>query len=218
MKFKYCSYIVLFLSFCGVAQEMTGTLISYELVPTLVEDIKGTPYVNSIFLPAKVIGVSEVAALVRYNAQKDEMEFIKDGRNFHLYKSDSLEVKLFNTSYKYLQYESNKSVKNGYLVVLLERGKEKHSLYKKETITLVPKSLPKSSYDQATNAYYRKETDKFYITVSDKIVAMPKKKKELLTLVPNNSSEIESYLKENKVAFDNEKNLIDLVKFMNTLK
>ena len=217
MGFKNCGYLLFFFfTFSVVAQE-TGTLLSYE-IKTGVEDVNGTPYINDTFMPAKVIGASEISALMRYNAEKDEMEFTKDGRNFHLYKSDSLEIKMVNATYKYLQYETNKSIKNGYLVVLVERGKDKYSLYKKETITLVPKTEAKSSYDQPTKAHYRRDDDKFYITVSDKIVAMPRKKKELLALLPNNTADIENYLKSNKVAFDDERDLINLVKFMNTLK
>ncbi len=217
MKLKNCCLLFLFFTFSVVAQQ-TGTFLTYEITPS-VEDVDGSPYINSVFLPAKVIGVTEISGLMRYNAEKDEMEFTKEGRNYHLYKSDSLEIRMVNTTYRYLQYETSKSMKNGYLVVLLERGKEnKHSLYKKQAITLVPKAQPKSSYDQPKKAHYRIEEDKFFISVSDRIVPMPKKKKELLALTPNNTAEIESYLKTNKVNFEDEKNLIDLVKFMNTLK
>lgn len=219
MRFKNFSYLLFFFATFGAIAQGTGTMISYELIPSR-EDVDGSPYVSDTFLPSKVMGVTEISALMRYNAEKDEMEFSQDGKRYHLYKSDSLEVRIAYIPYKYLTYETNKGINYGFLQVLIDRekGKEPHSLYKKQTITLVAARPPKSSYDQATKAHYRREDDRFFITVGERIVSMPKKKKELLNLLPAKTTEIEGYLKANKVDFEDEKNLIDLVKFLNTLK
>ena len=90
-------------------------------------------------------------------------------------------------------------------------------MYKKEKVVYVPKSEAVSGYDEDKPARYKKEDDKFYILITDSIIFMPKKKKELLAFFPNNVKEIESFMKTNKTSLEDENNLIDLVN-LNTLK
>ena len=49
------------------------------------------------------------------------------------------------------------------------------------------------------------------------IVEMPTKKKELLKMFPNKEKEIEEFLKSNKISFKDEKDLIVLVNYLDTL-
>lgn len=182
------------------------------------DGIEGSPYIVDEFLPSEVVGYSGVTPPIRYNAAKDEMEYMKDGRKYYVTKKDSIEIKLFNKKYTYLNYETKKGNESGYLVVLHSSDNDKFSLYKKEQIVLMPEYIPNSSYADPKPAHYKVENDKFYIGYDSKIVLMPKSKKEVLKLVPNNSAQAETYLKENKVSFDNENNLVQLVKFLNTLK
>ena len=226
MKAKYYCYVLMALTLNAVAQNANSVSNQgsrENFLYTYVSDASntdatGSPYINEAYMPAKVTGFDGLAPPIRYNAEKDEMEFLKDGKKYYIIKQDSVEINFYSKKYKYLNYQDKKEEKYGYLVVLVYDVKQTYSLYKKEKITLVPRVEAKSGYDEARPANYRKEEDKFYIAFSNKIIAMPNKKKELLALVPNQVEAIESYLKANKVSFDNESHLIELVKFMNTLK
>lgn len=178
--------------------------------------IEGSKYIDDKFRLSKVSGVAEITPLMRYNAYRDEMEFVEGGKAYFVSKADSLEIKLLEKSYQYRNYQLDKGRnEGGYLVVLVKDPKI--SLFKKEKVVLVPEYVPSSPHLESKPAYYKREDDRFFITVSNTIVLMPKKKKDFLALFPNQAAAIEGYLKQNKVSFDNESNLIDLVKFMNTL-
>jgi hypothetical protein len=180
--------------------------------------VEGSPYFVDEFLPSEVIGYSGVTPPIRYNAVLDEMEYMKDGKKYYVTKKDSIEIKLLNKKYSFLEYETKKGNENGYLVILHSSNNDKFSLYKKEKIVLMPEYIPNSSYADPKPAHYKIESDKFYIGYDLKIVSMFKSKKEIIKLVPNNSAQVEAYFKENKVSFDNEYSLIQLVKFLNSLK
>lgn len=219
MKSKFCYYLLLLVSLNAVSQSQTyvdsNGGFNFLPVSESKQVVDGSPYITDAYLPASIEGYKGVTLPVRYNAQKDEMEFQRDNKKFHVAKSDSLEVKILNKVYKYLEYQVKDDKEQGYLVVV-NQGKN-HSLFKKEKIILVPASTSGGGYTMDSNAYYRKTNDKFYISVPGKIVYMPTKKKELLSLFPDKSSKLEEYLKKNKVSFDKENDLIGLVNFMNTL-
>ncbi|WP_395061714.1 hypothetical protein [Flavobacterium sp.] len=223
MKFIYYSLI-----FCAL--NATSQVKSYSTIETSsgrlmytpafggAELADGSPYMNSTYLPSKVSNYSGTTPLIRYNAEKDEMEFLKDEKKYYLTKSDSLEVKIAEKLYKYLSYNGDSGIEKGFFVVLLNNKKDKFSLFKKESITLIPKSEPKSSYDKPSPAYYRVNDEKFYLELSEKIIEMPKKKKDFILLFPNNIDEVEVFIKENKTSFKNEKKLIELISFVNTIE
>lgn len=219
MKSKFCYYLLLLVSLNAMSQSQTyvdnnGSL-NFLPVSESKQNIDGSPYINDAYLPATIEGYKGVTLPIRYNAQKDEMEFLRENKKFHVAKSDSLEVKILNKLYKYLEYQTKTDKEQGFLVVVNE-GKN-YSLYRKEKIVLVQASSSSGAYAMDSNAYYRKTDDKFYLSVPGKIIFMPGKKKELIALFPDKSAQIEEYVKKNKVSFDKENDLIGLVNFLNTL-
>lgn len=229
MLIKKFSYLLLLITLNAMSQSTSMgdynssssrsfDLYFHEDASASAKNIEGSTYINSAFLPSKVTGLNLVTPPMRYNAYKDEIEFLKDEKTFYLTKSDSLEVKLLGTSYKYLEYQVKDGNESGFLIQLYFNIAEKVSLYKKEKVVYVEKSEAVSGYDEDKPARYKKEDDKFYIKVSDKIIFMPKKKKELLALFPNNEKDVEGFIKTNKISLDEENDLITLVKFLNTLK
>jgi hypothetical protein len=223
MKFIY--YSLFFCTLNATSQAKSFSTIETSAgrlmyIPALAdaEQADGSPYINKVYFPAKVSNYSGITPLIRYNAEKDEMEFLKDEKKYYLTKSDSLEVTILDKLYKYLLYEGDSGIEKGFLVVLLNNKKDKFSLFKKESITLIPKKEAKSSYDKASSAYYRVNDDKFYLEISGKIIPMPKKKKDFILMFPNNIDAIEVFIKENKTTFKNEKKLVELISFVNTFE
>ncbi len=227
MVLKKFGYLLLLIGLNAISQVTSSgdyfgsrgvEIYFHQDVSASEKNVEGSAYVNSAFLPSKVTGLNLVTPPMRYNAFKDEIEFLKDEKTYYLTKSDSLEVILLGTSYKYLEYQVKEGDERGFLIQLYFNPNEKISLYKKEKVVYVEKAEAVSSYAEDRPARYKKEEDKFYIKVTDKIIFMPKKKKELLALFPNNGKEIEGFMKTNKISLDDERNLIDLTKFLNSLK
>lgn len=223
MKFIY--YSLFFFTLNATSQAKSFSTIETSAgrlmyIPVLgdAEQAEGSPYSSKAYLPAKVSNYFGITPLIRYNAEKDEMEFLKDEKKYYLTKSDGLEVTILDKLYKYLLYEGDSGIEKGFLVVLLNNEKDKFSLFKKESITLIPKTEAKSGYDKASSAYYRVNDDKFYLEISGKIIPMPKKKKDFILLFPNHIDAVEVFIKENKTSFKNEKKLIELISYTNTFE
>lgn len=179
--------------------------------------VKGSHYIDPKFEPSKVNGYDGTTPLMRYNAYKDEIEFIDSNKVYYLIKTDSTKVKLSNKLYTYMLYNDGKDNQRGYLLELLHNVNSKFSVFKKEKIVFVPEYVPSSTYQEAKPAYYKKEGDKYYLGVNGTVYNMPTKKKDFIALLPNHNESIESFIKDNKISFKNENDFIKLLNFMNTL-
>lgn len=177
----------------------------------------GSQYIEAKFEHSKVYGYDGTTPLMRYNAYKDEIEFIDSNKVYYLIKTDSTKVKLSTKLYTYLLYSDGKDKQRGYLLELLYNVNSKFSVYKKEKVVLIPEFVPSSTYQEAKPAYYKKEDDKYYFGVNDTVYTMPNKKKEFIALLPNHKELIETFIKDNEISFKNEESIITLIKFMNTL-
>jgi hypothetical protein len=180
------------------------------------KNIQGSPYLAETFLPANVSGYQGVF-LLRYNAHKDEMEFQKDEEILYLVKSDSLEVDFLNSKkkYSYLEYKSGKEIIKGFLIVV--SNGEKISLFKKEKVNLIPKVEATNTYARDSPARYELQKDTFFIKMDGVIVPFPKNKKELLKMFPDKENPIVDFIKNNDISFSKENDVINLVKFLNSI-
>lgn len=224
MLYKSFVFSALFVSFGCLSQSSqfdvnanTGFLFSANTSASNKERVDGSPYIDDKFYPSQISGVTSSTPPMRYNAYKDELEFVHAGKTYYVTKMDGLKARLSNKSYKFVTYSYEKGSSDGYLVVLVNNANEKYSLYKKEKVILIPLYDSGSGYREAVPAHYKAENDKYFLGDADVIVTMPKKK-ELLKMYPNQTAALENYIKEKKVSFSNEADLIELVKFMNTLK
>ena len=99
---------------------------------------------------------------------------------------------------------------------VVSTGKEL-ALYKRSTSEYTPRTLPKTSYDREKPAKFT-TTDSYYLmTAAGNFVEMPEKKSKVLKLMKNNESEVKTFMKKNRIKLNNEKDLIKLVKFYNSL-
>jgi hypothetical protein len=70
---------------------------------------------------------------------------------------------------------------------------------------------------QADTALIIKQNEEFLIS-KDAVITPFHSEKQFLSLLPENKSELKSYIKKNKVHFDNEAEVTELVKYCNGLK
>lgn len=185
-------------------------------------NVSGSPYINDTF--GQGIIEKDGIALVhniglRYNANKDYFEVkkniaLKDNQAQLLVRTNEITVLLDNNEYTFVPANTENMIK-GYFIVL-ESGK-KVSLYKKINKSFIPGQKAYSSMTRPVAPMY-KEKIVLYLYSSDGILTeLPTSKKGKLKAFNKNHKELKSFLKENKLNLNKEKDLIKLTNYYNTI-
>lgn len=181
------------------------------------KNIAGSPFDEEKYMPAKISGVNETA-MVRYNAYSDQIEVEVEDKSYFLPKKDEYNIITFIGTDKIISLKSyidSKGINTyGYLFEIASNPNSK--VFVKKQVVLTPEKEPISSYDSYVPAKYNKAIDEYYFEHKGQIKLMAKSKKDLINMFPNKKTEIQSYLKENKVSFKDEKDIIKLVTFLET--
>lgn len=182
--------------------------------------IEGSPYLQFMYNQAQVNDIKQ-RYYMRYNVFADEFEFISQ-------KNDTLildKIQDFNKitfvginkKYELVDYTNSagKNVK-GYLIAKHNRGD--FTLYVKENISFYDGKIAKTSLEKDMPARYVKEDNSYYFKNKDRgTVEFPSNKKQLIKLFPEKKNEIETFLKANKVGFDEDYDRIKIIDFLATL-
>ena len=192
----------------------TGKIISFDLRS---KDIVGSVYINEQFIPAKISGYKGVY-MVNYNAYEDEMEIEKDEKLFLLPKKNDYTITFSDGSktYKIYNYKDKDSSRNSFFMIKFTSPKAE--LLIKEIIIL----KKEVSGDRGITSYQPptlfRTKDAYYISFNNiDAIELPRRKKDFSQLFPSNSSEIEMYVKKNKLSFSKEKDLIQILTYYNNL-
>ena len=184
------------------------------------ETIKGSPYLNEAFYPA-TIGAYDYVVMVRYNAEKDEIEVQNPDTKeaFVLPKEDRYgSIAARNIRYKLTlkHFTLDDKPAYGYLTeVFTENGL---TLLRRDWIRLQPERQPKNSYDHYEPAERIKAKEAYFLELKDQsIIAMPKNQKQLLKIYPDKKEAITAFLKSNSNSFKEAQDLILLVRFLSGL-
>ncbi|HCD9233447.1 TPA: hypothetical protein NEG48_000407 [Elizabethkingia anophelis] len=188
--------------------QMNMTKDSHE-----VRNIDGKQYFDDNFNYVKIQGYStSTPATFRYNAYKDVMEFKQNDKIYELVKVDNLIINFPTKAYQQLDYSYDNSNHSGYLVLLVNK---KIPLYKREKIILDDGIISSNSYADNTKKNYRKLKDVFLIKLDDKFYKFPKSSKELANIPHIDIAKTEEYIKQNKLSFSKENDIINIVEFLN---
>ncbi len=174
---------------------------------------QGSPYTQPAFAKANLPKI-KVEAFMRYNVYKDEFEFITPKNDtLILDKIEDFDHVVFtglNRKYELVPYTVGKKLEYGYLLNLYE--KNGLTLYKKERIGFVEAKVAKTSLEMSMPAKYNKLGDIFFFKNKESGTAeFPDSKKALIKIFPEKKDTIESFFKTNKIDFENEKDLIQLI-------
>jgi len=176
-------------------------------------EIEGSMYITSDFVPARFMEDGVVYS-VRYNAYTDEFEIRDKDVTKYLPKISAYDIVLANTGKKYQVFKYNN--KPMFFVVVSEG--DNVNLLLKETVKFNKEVKAKSSYDQRKPPHFSRENDVLYIGYKNLNAELfPKKKKEILKLFGEKSTEVEKYAKKNKFSFKKTADLIEIFEFYNTL-
>jgi hypothetical protein len=225
MKKNLLVIIITHLSFAAFSQADNASIRMYNKLDDLARNkkeyykrnVEGSPYWNPNFAPAQVNDVAQMA-MMRYEANADEFEFINASKDTLVLKKEerfnTITFTLTNTKYKFVNYTDKKGeVVNGYLILLAE--KNNFALYKKQPISFIKEKFATSSYDNDQPARFERGDEVFYFKDKDKpILEFPDSKKGLLKMFPEKKAELESFIKENKISFDKEPDLIKVAHFL----
>ena len=179
--------------------------------PKFVKDkSQGSPYVHAMFGQASVAKLN-IKAFMRYNAYKDEFEFITPKNDTLILDKiedfDQIVFTGFNKQYDLLAYTEDKKLVYGYLVRVQETNGL--VLYKKERITFIEAKPAKTSLEVNMPAKYTRRGDSFFVRTKDGMTTeFPDSKKALVKVYPAHKDKIEAFLKNAKIDFDLESDVL----------
>ncbi|MFN3909488.1 MAG: hypothetical protein ACK4JX_10715 [Flavobacterium sp.] len=178
--------------------------------------VEGTPYISEKFMLGN-IGNSTQNLLFRYNAESDEIEIkFKGDSIFVLPKNSKMSTISFdNKKYVLSKYKSAKDdYIDGYLIELY---KGKIELYKREKIQIKEARPATNNYEIDRPAKFEKIKDEFYWSASGNLEIMPNNKKKVIEFFPLHKEKLNDFFKNNNISFSNEKDLTNLIKFIESI-
>ncbi|HAY3539539.1 hypothetical protein [Elizabethkingia anophelis] len=179
------------------------------------EVIDGVPYANGAeFVKVQIPNYNKSTPELRYNANKDEMEFKNGNDIYYVNKQPQIRIDFLSLkkSYECLNYSINDKDYFGYLVILVDNAK--YSLYKKEFIEIIKGEKGSNPFVTDQNDFYSPVKNQYLLKKGNQFFRISKNTKELVKLFDNNPSH-ESYIKSNKIDLSKENDLIKFVKFAN---
>ncbi len=218
-----CLFLMLFLQCAWSQNNAFSTNYANWIISTnnnLTEvksnNIVGSEYIDANFYSSIFSCISEVTPPIRYNAFKEEMEFVLEGKLYYLNKNENCELTINNNTYKYfINYDKKEN--NGYLIILNKSKDSNYILLKKEKVKFIPAYIPSSPYSEEKPAKYVIEKNKYFIKIQNTLIEFPSKKAEFLKLFPNSKDSIEMFINEKNIKFSDEASLMLLINFLNKL-
>jgi hypothetical protein len=180
----------------------------------------GSQYLQKMFAATIVKNISP-NPYMRYNVYADEFEYITPKNDtLALDKIDAFESITFVSTHKKYRLTSYTNTKNklvnGYLIVLYEKGD--FILFMKENIIFYEGKKAKTSLEKDMPSRFTKTDNTYFLKNKDKgVIEFPDGKKALAKLFPEKKTEIETFVKENKIDFSNQTDLIKVVDFLSAL-
>ena len=181
-------------------------------------DIEGSPYLKDEFISGTMYTTSKVQyndIPLRYNIYNDNMEFkTPDDKVLAMAAPEIIEkVELGDDILAYIPYTNVKKIRRGFFKLLVEG---KASLYAKPVVIYTDPVEP-AAYSEAQPAKFTRRSDTYYIRIGMEQAKLVSKKKELLTVFPDHSKEINAFIKKNKIKPSDPEKLAELVQYYNSL-
>ncbi|MBT0607694.1 hypothetical protein [Aequorivita echinoideorum] len=238
MKNKLAKLVFLFITFLSYSQtdplatqerslggvfermiDINQRALAFGLTEAQFESIKNEAYVNKNFLRGNIYQDEQLIKndiLMRYNAYADQIEIKKDDSEIYggLMKDPSIYVKILNDIYVFIPFEGSND--NGGYFNILSEGK-KYSLYKKVTAKYIEPKVAKTSYDRNLPPSFTKSTT-YYLVENGRFYELPSKESKILKVMDGKKKEIKEYMKRNDLDLDEEKDLINVVSYFDSLQ
>ena len=163
-------------------------------------ETKGSPFLYVEYKKAKIAG-NQTLVDMRYNAYKDEIDIINNGRNMTIYKNSEYSPIHIIDSDEYiylLEYPFKGKNITGYLFEVKKFAD--FNILMKISKTYENGRYAQDTFDINKENSYEDLPDVFYIQKSNRsILEMPNTKKKLIELFPEKKNKIEQNIKTNKL-------------------
>jgi hypothetical protein len=209
--------------------DQTNTPVFYNIniidarknyVSTFFSEVDGTPYIFKNFVLSEIEGVKN-KMMLRYNAYDDVIELEKSvGQVFTVSKDFAYGVIYMSYDRKKLRLISTVNKKNepvlNYAFELVNN--EKLALLRRDKIELKEAKLARNSFEFNTKAKFTDIKSSYLLEFKDKkTFESLDSKSKLLELYPAHNNEIKAFLKENKIDFSKESDLLQTTQFLTNL-
>lgn len=163
-------------------------------------ETQGSPFLYSDYKKAKIAN-NQTLVDMRYNAFKDEIDIVNNGKNMTIYKRPEYSPIHIIDSGEYiylLEYPFKGTNITGYLFEV--RKYENFTIFMKISKAYESGRYAQDTFDIDKENNYHDLPDIFYIKKSNgEILEMPNTKKKLIEMFPDKKSKIEQSIKENKI-------------------
>lgn len=193
---------------------------SFGLNAQELAELEGSPYEIKAFTPGSLFDKDNLVkknTMLRYNIFADEIEIKDDPAKeeyFALLKSPDYSAKISNNTYVFVPLSG--SVEKGGYFIVLSMG-NKYDLYKKMEVTYHRPVYAKSSYDKDKPASFTNSAVYYLVDKGGTLYELPASRSKIAKVFANRKKEIEGYIKSNQLNLNDEKDLIKLVNFYNSL-
>lgn len=181
------------------------------------KETKGSQYFQENFMYAFVDDMNKPFKM-RYNAYFDEMEFENEGVTYDLDKNQYKVINFDDLNKKFIvaEYNDGNKIVNGYLVEVVGEGGV--LLYKREKMEFSEAKNSGTGFGIDTPPAYKPKKDDFFIkTAGGSIIPLPSSRSKITDLFGDKSKALNSFIKENRISLNSEKDLKRLFQYANSI-
>lgn len=185
---------------------------TYGGINNLPPDIEGSPYLTDEFVKGTVFVENEkpYAAMMRYNAYQDEIQVQGSDGISSLFKRDYIWAEIGGETFRIQTYGDRTGTSKGYFVEL-NRGNIR--LLKRIVREFKEGQPAVSSYSQNTPPRFDEKVTYYLVREESPAREVRLRKKDILGFL--SSKEVETYVKENKLRLNSEKEVIQVLTQIN---
>jgi len=206
----------------GIAQlydpDFTEFYNKTEFIKTLSKPeytYSGSPYLSDEFIPGEIYlrnGKVYHNIPLRYNIYNDLIEFEAEEKSFTINeKADYTKIIIGNNVFVMISYTYGGGVKKGNLEVITDGN---YRLLKKHGVDLEPPELP-GAYKDAKLANFRELKPEYFLSVSGGGGQFFNNANSFEKICGCDTEELNSFIKKNKIKFNKEASLIELIEYLN---
>jgi hypothetical protein len=183
------------------------------------KEIQGSPYLIDSFVVGSIYTNRKEQFQnipVRYNIFTDNVEYIMGASSVLDLKNPETVEKIEFENYKliYLSLPHKNNVVKGFFIVLTEGYA---TLLSKPRITL-QKPTQQGAYNDYQPPVFLRHTDIYYLKIGNNHANIVRTKRKLIKSFPDRRENLTNYIKANNIKISDQKGLIDLVQFYNSLQ
>jgi len=199
----------------GMVTMFTISMANAQVTTSSGETIAGSPYVDDKYKDGMIYyGDKNYPAPIRYNAYQDLIEYQQNGKALTLDANPSIKkVVVGDEVFIPLSHEGN-TKKLGYFV-MVDSGKL--SLYSKKKIIFLPFKQRGKIDGTDQPAEFQKKPDIFYYQVGDGALQQVDNVKSIIASLPDKQDEMTQFAKKEKINAKKEKDILQFVKYYNSL-